>query len=81
MNARWSIYREVHRALVRSGITPDVSADAARMADLAVRHRRDACIRAAKNSGMKTREIARLWGLSHVQVHRIIRVLPDGVDR
>lgn len=81
MSQRWSIYREVQNKLVRSGVAPDVAAEAARLADLAIRRRRDGCIRAAKEAGMSTREVARRWGLSNVQVHRITQVLPDGVDR
>lgn len=81
MSRRWSVYHEVQHKLVRSGITADVAAEAARLADLAVRRRRNACICAAKAAKMSTREIARLWGLSNVHVHRITRVLPDDVDR
>ena len=81
MKGRWSLYRDIRHRLGAAGLHPDQAAEAARLADLAVRERRDACIRAAKNSGMGTREIAEIWGLSHVQVFRIIRVLPDGVER
>lgn len=80
MNARWSLYRDIRHRLSKAGLTPDQAAEAARLADLALRERRDECIRAAAKARFSYRAIARLWGLTHSQVRRICAVEPDGVE-
>lgn len=84
MKGRWSLYRDIRHRLGAAGLHPDQAAEAARLADLAVRERRDACIRKAKESGMGIRAIARVWGVDPALVIRIVRpaseVLTDALE-
>lgn len=73
MKGRWSLYRDIRHRLGEAGLSPDQAAEAARLADLAVRERRDACIRKAKASGLGIRAIARVWGVDPGHVTRIVQ--------
>lgn len=72
MIGRWGLYSDLLRELRAAGFAPDQAADAARIAERAIRERRDHFIRAAKKSGMSLRAIARVWGLSHEQTRRLL---------
>lgn len=72
MTQRWSLYRDIRHRLSEAGLTPDQAAEAARLADLVLRERRDVCIRKARYSGLGVRAIARIWGVDHALVHRIV---------
>lgn len=77
MKGRWSLYRDIRHRLAEAGLSTDQAAEAARLADLAVRERRDACIRKAEASGLGIRAIARIWGMDHAAVIRIVRAGGD----
>lgn len=70
--SRWTLYRDIRNRLSNAGLAPDQAAEAARLADLAVRERRDDCIMRARMSGMSVRAIARVWGLSHVTIIEVL---------
>lgn len=70
MSSRWSLYRDIRHRLGEAGLSPDQAAEAARLADLAVRERRDACIRMA-GKVMSRRKLAGIWGLSVSTIHEI----------
>lgn len=70
MKGRWSLYRDIRHRLGEAGLSPDQAAEAARLADLAVRERRNYCIRKASVT-MSRRKLARLWGLSISTVQAI----------
>jgi hypothetical protein len=73
MIGRWGLYGDLMRAYREAGLTPDAADLAARIAERAMRGRRDAMIRAASSSGMSMRAIAKIWGLTATQVHRLLR--------
>lgn len=77
MIGRWSLYRDIRNRLAGAGLTPEQAAEAARVAEAAVRERRDACIRKCRTSKLGVRAIARIWGMDHAAVIRILRAGGD----
>lgn len=77
MIGRWGLYADLIRELRRAGFSADDSDRAARIAERAVRERRDEAIRAAAASGLSVRRIAATWGIRKSHVHRIVRASPD----
>ncbi len=79
---RWSLYRDIRQRLSKSGLAPDQAAEAARLAELALRERRDECIRHARLAGLGVRAIARIWGINPGHIARITSgVLLDTSER
>jgi hypothetical protein len=83
MIGRWGLYSDLMRDLRASGLTPDVADQAARIAERAIRERRDHFIRAAVKSGATYRQVSKVWGLSIGMIHSICverSVTPEKVN-
>lgn len=76
MIGRWGLYGDLMRELREAGLSPDIADKAARIAERAVRDRRDEIIRAGHASGVSIRKLGRIWSLAVGPVHRIL--FPDG---
>lgn len=61
------------KAMHRAGLRLDDAASAAQIAVQAHRRERDALIVAARNTRLTIRQIGSIFGLSHVQILRVVR--------
>lgn len=72
MIGRWGLYGDLMRELRAAGFTPDEADRAARVAEKAMKARRDEGIRIAHRSGVRIRQLAVLWGVSKTHIHRLV---------
>lgn len=68
--------REMIHAMHRAGLRIDDSATAADVAIRAMRERRDCLIRTARACGFSYRQIARIFGIDHARVIRVVTSAP-----
>jgi hypothetical protein len=77
MIGRWGLYADLMTALRKCGLPPDTADQAARVAERAVRERRDAMIVAAAATGISHRKIAQAWGVTRQMVTYIVAQAND----